>query len=228
MTGTPEKQPDKSKAELTRERLLSVALEAFETEGFDETSMRKLAQLADLSLGAFYYHFKSKEEIVQVYYEGTFDIFAEGASKIFAQGEHFEDRLGETLKLRVKSFQAHRELLIALSRSAVDPRSSLSPFSEGQKEIREKTVAVFEKMIASSDLKFNKKLSPFLPDLLWMFMMGLVFYWIYDTSPKQRKTFAMIDKLTPLISRLIRFSRLPLTGRVMNPIVDVLETAFGR
>jgi AcrR family transcriptional regulator len=215
-----------TKASNTRERLLEVALAQFNANGFNQTSMRDLAAAADLSLGAFYYHFKNKEELVQVYYEGTLERFARGSKKIFSESKKFEERLIKTIQFRIKSFQENRDLLVALSRAAVDPRSDLSPFGARQKTIRDQTIAVFSEMIEGSDLKFNKRLQPVLPMLLWMYMMGIIFFWVYDESVNQKKTFQIIEQLTPLICRLIRFSRVPLSGRVISPILNVLNTVL--
>lgn len=217
-----------SKAATTRQRLLELALKKFNKDGFDQTSMRDLAAEAGLSLGAFYYHFKNKEEVVQVYYEGTLAVFAKGAEKIFAETKDFEERLIRTLELRMRTFQENRELLVALSKAAVDPRSELSPFGAGQKKIREQTIEVFQTLIEGSDLKYNKKLEPVLPMLLWLYLMAIVFLWVYDESKNQTKTFKIIDQLTPLICRLIRFSRVPLSGRVIAPIIDAIETVTSK
>jgi AcrR family transcriptional regulator len=216
-----------TKADLTRERLMALALKEFKKRGFNETSMRDLASAAELSPGAFYYHFKSKEDVVQAFYEQTFRTFLEGTEDIFEATKSFEKRLARTLRLRIETFRDSRELLIALSRAAVDPRSSLSPFADGQKEIRELTVGLFANLIEGSDLKADKKLLPYLPKLLWMFLMGTILFWVFDESAKQKKTEQLIEKLTPLISRLIRFSRFPLTGSVMSPVLDVLKTMMG-
>jgi AcrR family transcriptional regulator len=219
--------PEKvTKADLTKDRLMTLALKEFKKRGFDETSMRDLAEAAELSPGAFYYHFKSKDDVVQAFYEQTFETFLSGAADIFTSTTVFEKRLARTLQLRIETFRDSRELIIALSRAAVDPRSPLSPFGDGQKEIREKTIALFQELIATSDLKADKKLTPYLPTLLWMYLMGAIFFWVFDESAKQKKTEQLIEKLTPLVSRLIRFSRFPLTGSVMKPVLDVLKTVI--
>lgn len=221
--------PEKtSKASQTKSRLLELALEKFNEQGFDHTSMRDLAAAADLSLGAFYYHFKSKEDVVQVFYESTLADFTDEARKYFDETKKFEDRFIKTIQYRIKTFQENRELLVALSRAAVDPRSDLSPFGKGQRVIRESMISIFAEMIQGSDLKFNKKLEEHLPMLLWLYLMGIVFFWVYDESPQQKKTFQVINQLSPLIVKLVRFSRLPLSGRVISPVLEVIKTISGK
>jgi AcrR family transcriptional regulator len=48
----------------TRERIRLVALELFAERGYDQTSLREIAERLDVTKAALYYHFKSKEDIV--------------------------------------------------------------------------------------------------------------------------------------------------------------------
>jgi AcrR family transcriptional regulator len=48
----------------TRERIQEVALELFGERGYDDTSMREIAERLGLTKAALYYHFKTKEEIL--------------------------------------------------------------------------------------------------------------------------------------------------------------------
>lgn len=48
-------------SELTRQRILEAASEEFRAHGFQEASMRRIAQVAEATTGAIYHHFPSKE-----------------------------------------------------------------------------------------------------------------------------------------------------------------------
>lgn len=48
----------------TRERIQSIALERFTINGYDQTSLREIAEDLGVSKAALYYHFKTKEEIL--------------------------------------------------------------------------------------------------------------------------------------------------------------------
>ncbi|MDL4772576.1 MULTISPECIES: TetR/AcrR family transcriptional regulator [Thermomonosporaceae] len=48
----------------TRQRIQDVALELFLERGYDQTSLREIAERLDVTKAALYYHFKTKEEIV--------------------------------------------------------------------------------------------------------------------------------------------------------------------
>jgi AcrR family transcriptional regulator len=47
-----------------RERILDVALELFNEQGYDATSLREIAERLDVTKAALYYHFKSKSDIL--------------------------------------------------------------------------------------------------------------------------------------------------------------------
>jgi AcrR family transcriptional regulator len=48
----------------TRERILDVALELFNEQGYDKTSLREIAERLDVTKAALYYHFERKEDIL--------------------------------------------------------------------------------------------------------------------------------------------------------------------
>jgi AcrR family transcriptional regulator len=54
-----------SKGELTRLTIEDAAIELFMEQGYHATSMRQIAERANLALGGIYNHFKSKEELFE-------------------------------------------------------------------------------------------------------------------------------------------------------------------
>lgn len=57
----------------TRERILAVANELFTEQGYEGTSLREIADRLDITKAALYYHFRSKDEILQTLLE-PFDV----------------------------------------------------------------------------------------------------------------------------------------------------------
>src|SRR5450432_1298224 len=57
----------------TRARILAVALELVSERGFAGTSMRDLAERLDLTTAAMYYHFSSKDELLDALVEPLVD-----------------------------------------------------------------------------------------------------------------------------------------------------------
>jgi AcrR family transcriptional regulator len=69
-TGTDEARPEPvadpglAGQKSTRERILEIALELFTAQGYEKTSLRKIAERLGFSKAAIYYHFASKEDIL--------------------------------------------------------------------------------------------------------------------------------------------------------------------
>lgn len=53
----------------TKLRITQVATELFKLNGFDSVKIQDICQAAEISIGAFYHHFKSKTEIINTAYE---------------------------------------------------------------------------------------------------------------------------------------------------------------
>jgi AcrR family transcriptional regulator len=49
---------------VTRERILEVALELFNEQGYDKTSLREIAERLEVTKAALYYHFERKQDIL--------------------------------------------------------------------------------------------------------------------------------------------------------------------
>ena len=61
----------RSKGEQTKAAIIDAALALFTERGFDATTMRAIAESAGVSLGNAYYYFRSKDELVQGFYDRT-------------------------------------------------------------------------------------------------------------------------------------------------------------
>lgn len=55
--------PLQARAEATRRRILDSAVDLFDESGYGETGLADILQRAEVSKGAFYYHFDSKEAV---------------------------------------------------------------------------------------------------------------------------------------------------------------------
>ncbi len=132
------------KAEETRRRILAAALDLFQERGFAETTMREIALRAEVATGAAYYYFPSKEAIVMAFYwETPLEFEATSLRTPLAGVRDLGGRIRMLVERKLDQFGPYREFFGALFRSAGDPASPLSPFSEETREIREQSIAHF-------------------------------------------------------------------------------------
>jgi hypothetical protein len=143
-----------------------------------------------------------------------------------SQSKDLQARLHALLAVKLKFFEPNRRLLGALSAYA-DPEHPLSPFSEQTREIREKDVAFFERAIDGTRVRIPANLKTHLPRVLWLYQMGVILFWIYDRSPEQARTRALLDKSLDIVVRLIKISSFPLMQPVRRMVVDLIETVAG-
>ncbi|MGQ0501857.1 MAG: TetR/AcrR family transcriptional regulator [Panacagrimonas sp.] len=54
-----------TRADVTRELILSVSARLFRAQGYSATTLRQIAKAAKIKAGSIYYHFESKDEVLQ-------------------------------------------------------------------------------------------------------------------------------------------------------------------
>lgn len=212
------------KAEETRRRILAAALDLFQERGFSETTMREIARRAEVATGAAYYYFPSKEAIIMAFYWQTQIEFDATFLEPLSEHRDLAGRIRILIELKLRQFQPYREFLGALFRSAGDPASPLSPFSDETRDIREQSIGHFRVALEGADVKLPADLSTHLPSLLWLYMMGIILFWIYDRSARQTRTRILLEKSSDLIAKAIKLSRFRVLKPFRDAVIGLLES----
>lgn len=210
-----------AKAEDTRDRIVDAALRLFRDKGFDETTMRDVAEEAGVATGAAYYYFRSKEDLVMALYARTSEEARDVIPAALGRSRDVKKRLRAVIDAKFEQFADHRRLLGALVRIGMDPKHPLSPFAKETEPMRLESIAFFRDALAGT--KVPKDLEEFLPGLLWLYQLGLILFWIYDESPEQRKTRRLTDASLDILVRLLQLASLPLLGPLRKRVVALLE-----
>ena len=213
----------KTKSDETRARILAAATHLFRRQGFEETTMREIAAEAGVATGAAYYYFDSKDAIVLAFYDQAQQELEPLLEDALAASHDLKARLRALLEVKLKYFEPNRRLLGALAAHA-DPEHPLSPFSAQTREIRERDMRFFERVLEDSRVRVAPDLRPHMPRLLWIYQMGLILYWIFDRSSGQRRTRSLIAKSLTIVVRLVKVAAFPLLRPVRRMVVDLLET----
>ena len=212
------------KGEQTRERILDAALELFRERGFEETTMRAIAEEAGVAVGNAYYYFRAKEYLVQAFYERTHDEHLEASREILERERDFEDRLLGVLRKKIDTAMPYHRLSGVLFRTAADPRNPINPFSHDSEPLRERSTALFAEVLEGSTLKMsNRRLKAELPNLLWLFHMGILLFWIHDDSPGCVRTYRLLDRSVSLVVRLITLAKLPILRPLTNTALALMD-----
>ncbi|MEM9555457.1 MAG: TetR family transcriptional regulator [Acidobacteriota bacterium] len=201
---------------LTRSRILDAALELFRERGYEQTTMRRVAREAGVSLGNAYYYFRSKEHLIQGYYARSHDDHLAACTPILERETGLRTRLRGVLEAKIATSAAYHQFAGALFKTAADPRSPLSPFSDESEPTRREATRLLERVVEGSDVRVSGDLARELPHLLWLYLMGVILFWIHDDSPRTRRTYRLIEHTSSLVARLIRLAGNPL----LRPLTD--------
>jgi AcrR family transcriptional regulator len=205
----------------TGEKIYEAALELFRTEGFEKATMREIAQSAGVATGAAYYYYASKEAIVLAFYRRASREMETKIQEAIAGSVKFEDRLRSLIEVKLVHFAPNRSVLRTLLRSGADPAHPLSPFSAQTKDIRDADIAGFARIVTDSELRIPRDLAPALPGILWFFQMGVIFFWVIDESPEQRRTGELLQMAAKVVARLVRASSLPFMRPVRKTALQI-------
>jgi len=214
------------KGELTRNTILESALQLFRDKGFDATTMRDIAAQAGVALGAAYYYFDSKDAIVMGFYERAQEQMAPLVEESLAKTKGLHDRLRAIIRVKLEYFADDRKLMGALS-AHIDPQHALSPFSKETRSIRERDIRFFSRALEEGKVRIPEDLKVRLPRVLWLYQMGLILFWVYDSSPKQKRTLKLFEKSLDMVVTLIKLSGFPLLRPVRKLALGLLEIAYG-
>jgi len=216
------------KAEVTERKILDAALEMFRTQGFDETTVRDIAAAAEVATGAAYYYYPSKDAIVLAFYQQSCAEMQPRIEDALAKSsKNLEDRLQALIDVKLEYFGTYRSVLRALLKSGADPANPLSPFAENNKPIREIDVAWFRRILIDCGIRVPKDLEPHMPEVLWMFQMGVIYFWISDDSRGQQRTTRLLELGSKTVATLLKIAGLPLTRPLRKVAVELIEIVKG-
>jgi AcrR family transcriptional regulator len=212
------------RGEQTRSAIAAAAQELFLERGYDKTTMRAVADRAGVSIGNAYYYFASKEHLVQAFFHQILVEHAAAAHDSLARSEKFADRLRGALTTWVDVAAPFHGFAGKFFKVAAEPTSPLSPFSTESRGAREASIDLFRRVVDGSDLKVPAAIRAELPELLWLLQMGVVLFWVHDSSDGQRRTRALVRQVVPLVDKLVRLSRLPGMRGVVGDVVELIRS----
>jgi AcrR family transcriptional regulator len=211
------------KGEQTRALILNTALDLFRERGYEETTMRVIAERAGVALGNAYYYFRSKEHLIQAFYARSHEEHLAVARPILDTERDLKARLRGVLHAKIRTAEPYHRFSGILFKTAADPHSPLSPFSPESSVTRRESTALFAKALFGSRTKVPPDLADDLPNLLWLYQMGIVLFWIHDESPGRRRTYKLIDHTVDLVARAIGLASAPLLAPLRTRVVRLLR-----
>jgi AcrR family transcriptional regulator len=214
MTETKQEPTKTSKGEQTRAVILEAALELYRERGYEETTMRAIAERAGVALGNAYYYFRSKEHLIQAFYTRTHEEQMAASTELLERERDLKVRLRAVMGKEIDIIEPYHQFAGVLFRTAADPESPLNPFSNDSELARQESISLFAQVVEGSNARVPKDLKKELPYLLWLYHMGVILFWIHDSSPGRSRTRRLVDRTVDLVVKLIGLASNPL----MRPV----------
>jgi AcrR family transcriptional regulator len=205
------------------EHILDTAIRLFRKRGFDEITMREIATEADIALGLAYHYFPSKEALVMAYYERVQREHRTIAREKLAQASSLRDRLAMLLHTKLDILKDDRKLLGALFRYTGNPTHPLSFLGKATAPLRADCMGLFAE--AFEPERLHEDLRGLLPLAMWALHMGVLLYFLYDSSPNLKRTRKLVDGSVDLVVGFLKLAKFPLLRPARRGVLGLLSDA---
>jgi len=72
-------------------------------------------------------------------------------------------------------------------------------------------------------MRIPRDIGPVLPQILWFFQMGVIFFWVIDDSPEQRRTSELLGLAAKVVTKFVQFSTLPFMRPVRKTALQIVN-----
>jgi len=220
-------QPITVKGETTRAAIYQAALDLFRIHGYEATTMRAIAARAGVSLGSSYHYFPSKEHLILMLYGQLHELHREACAPVLARERDFAARLRSVMRAIVMTCEPFHEVAGSLFSTVADPRSPLNPFGPEAAGLRAEAIDLYAEVVKGSDARLPADIAAELPRLLWLYQMGVLYFWIMDSSPGRLRTLELIDETSDLLVQLIKVANLPLLRKSRRRALGLVRAIAG-
>lgn len=195
----------KEQKKINRKKIIAAAVNLISTKDVKTATMREIARSAGLGDATIYNYFPTKEAIVYGYYEDKFDQVVEKLKTIADFHEYtFQEQLQTFFETKLGILLADREFLEKTFKMTF---FALSQHYTRIRPIKDKFMTIIEDIFANAveakeipDQVF-KELTM---QIFWEYYIGVVIYWLKDTSDRFESTSVLIDKSIDLACSALR------------------------
>ncbi|HYX29532.1 MAG TPA: TetR/AcrR family transcriptional regulator [Pyrinomonadaceae bacterium] len=191
--------------EAIRERIVKAALNLFQTRGFDATTTKVIARKAKIAEGTVFNYFKSKDDIALHFFEQEVDsAMAAVRDNPRLKKAPLEEKLFALVHAQLEYLAPYERFIGAAMIHALKPSSPLGPFSHRAMELRHRYLRFVEELIDESLPKKQNPLGWLAPEVFWIYYMGALLYWLYDSSEGKQNTLAFLDRSLSMGAAMLR------------------------
>jgi AcrR family transcriptional regulator len=223
--------PKTKRGETSRAAIFGAALELFQERGYEATTMRAIAERAGVSLGSSYHYFATKEHLVLEFYRHTHQLHLVAVAPLLARERDLAARLRGVMRAVVVTCEPFHAVAGSIFSTVANPSSPLNPFGPTAKPLRDEVIQLYAQVVSGSNARIPSDVGEQLPLLLWLYQMGILYFWIFDRSPGRLRTLEVIDETADLIVRLLSLASLAILRgsrqRILGLVKSITEGTLG-
>lgn len=191
--------------EAIRERIVKAALALFQAKGFEATTTKAIARKAGIAEGTVFNYFKSKDDIALHFFEQEVDsAMASVRDNPRLRKAPLEEKLFALVHAQLEYLAPYERFIGSALIHALKPSSPLGPFSHRAMELRHRYLRFVEELIDESVPKKQNPLGWLAPEVFWIYYMGALLYWLYDSSEGKQNTLAFLDRSLSMGAAMLR------------------------
>lgn len=212
-----------SKGDRTRSRIRAAALTSFRENGYDATTIRRIADELGMSVGATNYHFPSKNHLIQELYLDVQEAHRTAAEPLLDGETRLVERLRIVFSTGLDQLEPYHPHAGEFLSAAVSPRSPINPLSAESAASLTIVQDLFSHAVdGASGTGLADDIRVLLPRALVLAHLLLALFWVYDTSEARRRTRRLLDGGLKLLGTVLPLTRLPvLRGAVRDMLTLV-------
>jgi AcrR family transcriptional regulator len=178
-----------------RQRIVTAALALFQSKGFDATTTRQIATRAKLAEGTIFNYFETKEDIALHFFELEVDhAIAVVRGTPALRRAPLEEQLFALIQAQLEFLEPYQRFIGAAIVHALRPTSRLA-FGLRALDLRNRYMAFVQELVAESRaIPAGSVLTWVAPLGFWIYYLGILLYWLNDSSKGKQHTLALLDR----------------------------------
>jgi AcrR family transcriptional regulator len=213
-----------ARGERARAAIFAAAMDLFAGRGYEATTMRAIAERAGVSLGASYHYFPSKSHLVLEFYRLCHERHQAACAPILARERDLGARLHGVIRAVVMTCEPFHDVSASIFSTVADPSSPLNAFGVESQPLRDEVIALYARVVEGSSAHVPADVAAELPRLLWLYQMGVLYFWMLDASPGRLRTLEVVDETCDLVVRLVSLSNLPPLRRSRQRLLALVRS----
>ncbi|WP_375383963.1 TetR/AcrR family transcriptional regulator [uncultured Microbacterium sp.] len=218
----PADEPER-KGDRTRLRIRTAALQSFRENGYDATTIRKIADELGMSVGATNYHFPSKNQLIQELYLDVQQTHRAAAEPLLTTEPDLVKRLKIVYSTGLDQLGPYHSHAGEFLSAAVSPRSPINPLSAESAASLAIVQNLFAEAVDGAESPgLPADLRALLPRTLVLAHLLLALFWVYDSSDGQSRTRRLLDRGLRLLKTALPMARLPILRSVLKDLLSLV------